>query len=416
MAYRGDVFPYVPIATELSRRGHDVTYVVPDEFHPILASEPFRCASSGTDFGPTALDEHASYVARWGKVFGGAMLLRLYFGVFTVPHLDALFGAIDAEIANADLLLSHPAAAVIGGMSCERRGVPWVVGDLFPMLVPTSTGPPAGMPNLGPRINDRLWKLGRSPKIDRLTSGDAFVAFRKQLGLPAPAGWNVVDARLSPTTNLGLMSSHYIAARPDWPTNYELTGFTPWDGPENGALPADVEAFLTAGDPPVVVTLGTSAASAKPEVFARVAASLNHAGRRGIFLTSTAAIARDFERQVGPNSGHGVWPFVPLAPLLARATAIVHSGAHGTNALALAAGVPSAVFPVLFDQLWHARRQQELGTGVWVKHRRNLDAAVHRICTDAALEDRARAVGALVAAEDGTGVACDRIEQALSGS
>ena len=49
MAHRGDVFPYVPIASELCRRGHDVTYVVPREFHPLFASEPFRCVHSGTD-------------------------------------------------------------------------------------------------------------------------------------------------------------------------------------------------------------------------------------------------------------------------------------------------------------------------------------------------------------------------------
>ena len=28
MAHRGDVFPFVPIASELVRRGHDVTFVV----------------------------------------------------------------------------------------------------------------------------------------------------------------------------------------------------------------------------------------------------------------------------------------------------------------------------------------------------------------------------------------------------
>ena len=60
MAHRGDVFPYVPIASELSRRGHDVTYVVPREFHPLFASEPFRCVHSGTDFSPVALDEHGA--------------------------------------------------------------------------------------------------------------------------------------------------------------------------------------------------------------------------------------------------------------------------------------------------------------------------------------------------------------------
>ena len=121
------------------------------EFHEAFAAEPFRCVHSGTDFGPKALDEHADYVARWGMPLGGGLLLRLYFGVFTIPHLDEMFGAIDDEIAEADLLFSHPAASVVGAMACERRGVPWVVGDLFPMLVPTAAAPPAGVPNLGPR-------------------------------------------------------------------------------------------------------------------------------------------------------------------------------------------------------------------------------------------------------------------------
>lgn len=29
MAYRGDVLPYAPVAAELARRGHDVTFVAP---------------------------------------------------------------------------------------------------------------------------------------------------------------------------------------------------------------------------------------------------------------------------------------------------------------------------------------------------------------------------------------------------
>lgn len=158
MAHRGDVFPYVPIASELSRRGHDVTYVVPREFPPLFAAEPFRCVHSGTDFSPVALDEHGEFIARWAKILGGAGVLRLYFGKFTVTHLGALFEAIDAELADADLLVSHPAASLVGAMSCQRRGIPWIVGDLFPMLVPTASSPPAGMPNLGRRVNaHRRW-------------------------------------------------------------------------------------------------------------------------------------------------------------------------------------------------------------------------------------------------------------------
>lgn len=58
MAYRGDVHPYVPVASELARRGHDVVFVVPREFHAEFAAEPFRCVHSGSDFGPNALNEH----------------------------------------------------------------------------------------------------------------------------------------------------------------------------------------------------------------------------------------------------------------------------------------------------------------------------------------------------------------------
>ena len=52
----------------------------------------------------------------------------------------------------------------------------------------------------------------------------------------------------------------------------------------------DVEAFLADGPPPVVVTLGTSGASARPEVFEQVAVVLDELGERGLFLTSNAAI------------------------------------------------------------------------------------------------------------------------------
>lgn len=123
MAHRGDVYPYVPIASELCRRGHEVTYVVPREFHSSLAAEPFRCVHSGTDFSPVELDQHGAYIARWGNMLGGGALLPLYFGKFTVPHFDALFDTVDSELANADLLVSHPAASIIGSMSCERRGL-----------------------------------------------------------------------------------------------------------------------------------------------------------------------------------------------------------------------------------------------------------------------------------------------------
>ena len=411
MAHRGDVYPYVPIATELCRRGHEVTYVVPREFHSAFAAEPFRCVHSGTDFSPVELDQHGAYIARWGNKLGGGALLPLYFGKFTVPHLDALFDAVDAELANADLLVSHPAASIIGSMSCERRGLPWVVGDLFPMLVPTATSPPVGLPNLGATLNRAMWNSGRSRLAAPLTYRSDFVEFRHRLGLTTPRSWNVVDSRLSPHRTIALVSPLYMEPAPDWPDGYDLVGFTPWNGPDGGRLSDDVLEFLAAGPTPVIVTLGTSGASAKPEIFEAVARILDEVLVRGLFLTSNAAVTERVRQAVGPV--HGVWQFVPLAPLLPHARAVVHSGAHGTNALVLEAGLPSVIAPCMFDQLWHAQRQQQLGTGIWARHHRHLSSAIHRLLTGRVIAEQAALLGVKLRTENGTAAACDAIEAVL---
>jgi len=409
MGYRGDVFPYVPVASALAKRGHDVTFVVPREFHPVFEAEGFRCVHSGTDFGPAALDQHAAYAARWGMRLGGSMLARLYFGEFMIPHLDALYEAIDAEVADADVLVSHPVTALVGAMSAERRGVPWISADLFPMLLPSADVPPPGMPNVGPPMNRALWRLLRSRTADRVGGGGAFRDLRQRLGL-SNDGWGMLDGRLSPHANIGLVSPAYFPPQRDWPEPFELVGFTPWAGPNHGELTAEVRSFLDDGEAPILVTLGTSAASARSDLFARAATQLDRIGARSIFLTSTASLAEQLSASIGGGS-HLVMPFAPIEPLLPHCRAIVHSGAHGTNSLALLAGKPSAVAPALFDQLWHAKRQEQLGTGVWVRSHDALGAAVERLATDTELAATAAAFGERLAVEDGITTACNRIEQ-----
>jgi sterol 3beta-glucosyltransferase len=412
MAYRGDVFPYVPIASALARAGHDVVFVVPREFHPHFAGEPFRCAHSGTDFGPVALDERAEFVDRWGTRMGGAVLLRLYFGEFTIPHLDALYAAIDAEVHDADLVVSHPAASLVASMSAEIHDVPVIVGDLFPMLLPSEHTPIAGLPYLGRRATRIMLRMARSRAVDPLSSAKGFREYRARLGLPND-GWNVIDARLSRTSNLGLVPSAYCPVQPDWPAGYRLVGFTPWSGPRGGAISEDVSTFLESHEPPVVVTLGTSAASARPEVFDAAMAALDSAHVPGVFLTSNDDIAARLS--AGAGDRHLVRAFVPLEPLLPHARAIVQSGAHGTNSLALIAGLPSVMVPCLFDQVYHARRQSELGTGTWCRRKGRLENALNQLLGDDGYARRARAFAAEIAHEDGIAAVVAEAERLLTG-
>ena len=138
---------------------------------------------------------------------------------------------------------------------------------------------------------------------------------------------------------------------------------------------------------------------------------LDELGTRGVFLTSNTVVTERVRAAV--DQRHGVWPFVPLAPLLRHARAVVQSGAHGTNALTLEAGLPSAIVPCMFDQRWHAQRQQRLGTGVWVRRDRELSSALRQLLTDEGLRECAGELGARINAEDGVTAGCDAIESFL---
>jgi sterol 3beta-glucosyltransferase len=205
------------------------------------------------------------------------------------------------------------------------------------------------------------------------------------------------------------VSPQYFPPAADWGDDYPFVGFTPWTGADD-PIPGEVADFLDAGDPPVLVCLGTSAASAAPEVFDLTAAVLDELGLRGIYLTSNPTIAARLRGRPG------VWPFVPVGPVLGRVCGVVHAGAHGMNSLVLGAGQPSAVVPVLFDQLWHAKRHVELGTGARVRGRVTTVKLRRAITTmlEPATVVRADEFGARLAAEDGVGTACDVIESHLA--
>ena len=171
MAYRGDVFPYVPIASELGRRGHDVVFVVPREYHPLFAGEPFRCVhrepTSAPDVG-RARGVRRSVGQQVRRCDAVAPLLR---GVHDSPPSGDVRRSRRrvGRRRPADL---HPAAAVVGSMAAELRGVPVLVGDLFPMILPSEFSPLMGMPYLGRRVNRALIRLARSGSTDRLTGAD----------------------------------------------------------------------------------------------------------------------------------------------------------------------------------------------------------------------------------------------------
>jgi UDP:flavonoid glycosyltransferase YjiC (YdhE family) len=417
-AYWGDVLPFASIGRELARRGHDVHLVVPDGFHDLLRNEPFTLHRLGTDFSPREVFEvHPDVYRRLRTKSGGVKAMRWTIQTYLFDRLREVYESTDPVARDADIVLSHP-MTLNARISAEIHGIPWMTVHLFPMIIPSAdTTLPPDRPHLPRPINRALWSVMRfsSNHFFPVAGGRSKInAFRASLGLPPERDPLTLDA-LSPHGVAVCQSPHYYPAASDWPSTFRMTGFVPWDGLDD-AIPPEVEAYLDAGDPPVLVTLGTSGAAHGEAIFDLVAEALDTVGVRGLFLVGHPS------KITGRLAGRpGVWPFVPLGPVLRRCRAVVHSGANGTNAATLRAGLPALVVPqAYFDQDWHARRVARLGLGVALgRRRRTLARVVHaleRLLEDGSIASKAKAMGETLRAEDGTANACDYVEEVLAAS
>jgi UDP:flavonoid glycosyltransferase YjiC (YdhE family) len=202
-----------------------------------------------------------------------------------------------------------------------------------------------------------------------------------------------------------LVSRHYFGASPtDWPP-VMWGGFSIWPDATLPTLDADLSTYLDAGSPPVVVTLGTSAAAGAGEKFARIASDLQAIGLRSVLLVG-------HERNLGPVAAHpAAVTFAPLPALLPRCSVAVVSGALGGLAAALTAGVPVVVHPQLVDQSWHARRVSELGVGLPAYRLRDVAPAVARVANDPTFAERAQALAARIANDDGPGAIVHAVDR-----
>jgi UDP:flavonoid glycosyltransferase YjiC (YdhE family) len=209
------------------------------------------------------------------------------------------------------------------------------------------------------------------------------------------------------TRTVVMVSRHYFGEpAPDWP-EYPMVGFSRWDGPVGQELDPAVSEFIDAGDAPVLVCLGTAAATGAGHAFARIGRGLDDLGLRSLLLVGHAG-------NLGPvRDRPGVFVFAPVAPVLPRCRVAVVSGALGTLAAALTAGVPVVAVPQLFDQLWHGRRVADLGVGLMVRRPSRVAAAVARIESDPSYRVRAQALAGRLRSEDGAAGLVDAVESVL---
>lgn len=408
-AYLGDVAPFVEPANRLVERGHDVTYVVPTGYHELFAGERFALAPYPLDVSSKAMHadpEHERLMRH--PSLNVLRLSRYWLRKSFVSDQEAVRSGLEAALSDADAVVTHPTMSALALPIARTAGIPLVVGHLFPMMVPTASWSfpiERVAPDVSPRVNRALWDLYAAVG-GRLLYDRQVNALRRRFGQPPMRG-NVFSAWMHADHTVLLVSpDYYPEDAPDWP-RVSWGGFSHWAGPADAELDPAVEAFVDAGEPPVLVTLGTSAATGAGAQFAAIAEGLDGLGLRSLLLVGNhdnlAAVAdRD-----------GAFVFAPLDRVLPRCRLAVISGSLGTTAASLAAGVPVVVVPQLYDQRWHGERAEKLGVGTLVPRARDVPAAVARIESDPARRERARTLAQALATRDGAAALADAVESLL---
>ena len=407
----GDTNPLIALALELKRRGHVPVMALPAVYEPKIRPLGLEFHAIRPDIDPTdsALVEMI-YDIKKGTEHG---LRDFLFPALRQTYDDLLDAATKPE--RADLLLLGE-LNYAGPLVAEVTGIPWASYVLAPLSFFSAFDPPVlpGYPRLARA--DRAPGFGRVIKrVARFVSRkwpEPIYELRRELGLPRGAN-PLFDAKHSPYLVLALFSRVLGTEQKDWPQNTKITGFCYYDAEAgNHALPTNLEAFLAAGPPPVVFTLGSAAVLTAGKFYEFSARAAIRLGIRAVLLIGSDP--RNRPRTKLPES-LCVAEYAPYSALFSRASLVVHQGGVGTTAQCLRAGKPMLIVPFSHDQPDNSRRMQ------WLKVARVMQRAnytplrvARRLRTMLAtplLAQRAESVARKLSHEDGVRTACDALEE-----
>jgi rhamnosyltransferase subunit B len=413
----GDLHPYLAIAIELRRRGHESVIATSEVYRRKILAENVGFAPVRPDVGLVMDDPE--FIARvWDRRRGGEFLLRDYL----VPHLEQTYEDLRQACRGADLLLTHP-AALAGPILAEVLQLPWLSVALQPFMFFSSYDPPVlsgaewarHFYRFGPRVFRALVTLVRlrlKPWLAPIEN------FRRRLGLSASRSNPFLDG-FSPFGTLALFSEAFAVPQADWPKNVHVTGFVYYD--RLGELPGlsqedewQVHKFLCSGPAPVLFTLGSSAVMHPGEFFHESIAAVHALGLRAVLL---AGPGRHNIHDPLPDS-ISVAGYLPFSTIMPRAAAIVHQGGIGSTAQALRAGRPMLVVPWSHDQPDNAERVRRLGLGRTIPRQRyyapRVENELRALLMDARYEERTREIAVRIAGEDGVTNAANAIEAIIN--
>lgn len=409
----GDLYPVLSIATSLEEMGVETRLLLAPDQCDIARSWGLLA----TPVGPT----RAQICAELGQTEDE---VAAAFFRNPMPFLRHVTQSTVAEVMPEVELACVGASCVSGTLfafgaafAAEKAALPYVPLLLQPMLTYSTLDPGRGpgfdLMDRAPQTavtrgwNRAVFTVVKS--VMRLGLNGPFNAVRAGMGLPPFRGTPLIDVGgATVPLRLGLWSDAFAMVPRDAPPDLRAVGFP---RAPLGEVAQDVQAWLDAGPPPLVVTLGSIAQNLGGDAFYDRAVALARAmGLRALVLHGKAA-------PPAPAPDVLALPSAPHAPLFPQAAAILHHGGMGTTAEALRAARPQLIVPIGGDQPDNAAKLVKLGAAVTLSPKRfTPERALPAI---RALLERfdyaaAKDLADHIAAEDGAQAAAQHLAQVAS--
>lgn len=405
----GDLHPFIALAIELKKRGHQVAIATSEQYHSQVIAESIDFFYIRPNF---ALSKEMMEQAL--SSFEGGRYIHCE---IVLPQLKNTYNDLMKAVEGADLLITHP-LSVAGALVAEKTGISWVSTILSPILIVSAyesiflsdSSNIFDRQIFNPLVNNIFTWLGKT----LVYSWNAPVReFRAELGLAA-AEDPLFEGKYSPELVLALFSSIFAQPQIDWHKQIEICGFTFYDSPSETAISGKLIEFLELGSPPIVFTLGSASVNIAGNFYSESVLAARKLGYRAILLTG--------DRQNVPQELLGskdviAFNYIPYSLIFSRSIAIVHQGGIGTTAQALRAGKPMLIVPYSHDQPNNAYRAERLGVARVVEREHytaeHVAIELQKLLTNPDYARRASEISCKIQAENGVKKACDLIEARL---
>lgn len=346
----GDVFPFIWLGRHLMSRGHRVTMIT-----ACLFEEHAR--NAGLNFIALGEQDEFETMIRDPRIWKPGIGTKVVFE-FAAKSVEPYLAAIES-CRRVDLMLA-PVTAFAGRLAREKHGTPLITVHLQPAVFLSVHETPLLHPAMRLLRRMPVWfkralfslpnpvDLFALPKLRHICIAN---------GVKPPRSlwrewWD------SPDGVLALFPEWFAKPQPDWPSNLLQWNFPLEDLAAEQPLKAELRAFLTTGELPVVFTPGSANVQAS-RFFAVATEAVRRIGCQAVFVTREP-------KQVPAGLPDCILTvdYAPFSTLLKQAAVFVHHGGIGTMSQGLAAGIPQLIMHMAHDQPDNADRLERLGAGL----------------------------------------------------